>query len=209
MQQIIARLSSSNSEQVIFTPEIGADGEGEPLPFFAFVDTLRLKSQISSLTEATLPADFDDLDETAQRAALTNVMFVQSHVLFELVLEKDGVEVVPAVLGLINRPPFYHFSLMSFLTDAATWPIAAGVTVKARVRQDGWGGLSGSDTVDIFGSARTEAPSFSTPPQQVVVTSGTGDAGDTGGGETLPDNAVTIDGDPVTIDSEQVVITST
>lgn len=207
MQQIAVRLTAANPEAVIFTPEISVDGDGEPLPFFAYVDTLRLKSSIASIPEAVFPDGFSDLSEEEQRAALTTIMFVQSHVLFELVLEVNGVEVIPAVLGLVNRPPFYHFSLMAMLTDAATWPVAAGTVVKARVRSDGWGGLAAGDTVEIFGSARTEAPSFSAPPQQVIVTGTTGGGGDSGGGDALPENLVTFNSDPVTFNGDFVVLT--
>jgi hypothetical protein len=181
MQQIIAKLTQANPEKIIYQPEVGIDGDGLPLPFFALVDTLRIKISLPSLAAAILPTGFDDADSTTQRAALRDLMFVQSHILFELVLQYQGSEVIPAVLGCINSPPFYHFSLLNFLTDAAVWPVAAGVTVLARVRADGWGGLGEGDSIEIFGSARTEAPSFSVPPQTVLIQ---------GTGAELPANTV-------------------
>ena len=209
LQQIVAKLDKENTEQVIYTPETGVDGDGNPLPFFSFVDTLRLKTSISSLNEAILPNDFEELSDFEQRAALSNVMFVQSHILFELVMEVEGLEVVPALLGLVNRPPYYHFSLMTFLTDAASWPVAAGTIIKARVRDDGWGGLDGDDVIEIFGSARTEAPSFSAPPQQLVVSGNTSPGGAVGNppGDVSTQNAVTLNGDPVTLNGDPVIFT--
>lgn len=190
MQQICTKLDSQNPEAVIFEPEIGEDMDGNPLPFFAYVDTLRAKVQIISKPEAVLPEGFDELDGVAKRNELHRIMFLESHLRFELVLESQGIEVVVAYVGAINRPPFYHFSLMSFLTDAASFPVAAGSRLKARIVNAGWGGAGTGDVIEIWGSARTEAPGMSIP--SVIVY---------GGGSppvnNIPANAVYHNGLPV------------
>lgn len=201
MQQICARLDVVNQAQTIFEPEIGENLDGDPLPFFAYIDTLRVKVQLPSRAESVLPEDFDELDGVAQRNALQNLMFVQSHLRFELVLEAQGVEVVVAYVGAINRPPFYHFSLMSFLTDAASFPVAAGSKLKARAVNSGWGGFGGGDSIEIWGSARTEAPGMSIPSVIVNVTGG----GSTDPGPTIPANAVYHNGLPVEHNGEIVI----
>ena len=192
MQQIITRLDVGTPEAVIFEPEIGQDGNGNPLPFFAYIDTLRAKIQIASKPEAVLSEGFDELDGVAQRNELMSIMYVESHLGFEIEIEHNGVIVIPAYIGAINRPPFYHFSLMSYLTDAASFPVAAGCKITARMRNDGWGGPSNGDVIEIFGSARTEAPSFNTPAVIVNVT-----GGGAAPGPTIPANAVYHNGLPV------------
>lgn len=199
MQQICARLDAVTPEQIIFEPEIGEDLDGNPLPFFAYIDTLRVKIQLPSRTEAVLPADFDELDGVAQRNALQQIMFVESHLRFELLLEAAGIEVIVAYVGAINRPPFYHFSLMSFLTDAASFPVAAGSKLKARAVNAGWGGFGSGDSIEIWGSARTEAPGLSIP--SVIVYGGGGAAPD----PTIPANAVYHNGLPVEHNGEIIV----
>lgn len=198
MQQICSVLTSANTEAVIFEPEIGEDLDGNPLPFFAYVDTLRAKVQIISKPEIALPEGFDELDGVAKRNELHRIMFLESHLRFELVLEAQGIEVVVAYVGAINRPPFYHFSLMSFLTDAASFPVAAGSKLKARIVNAGWGGAGTGDVIEIWGSARTEAPGLSIPSVIVNVTGGTG-------GPAIPSNAVYHNGLPVEHNGEIVV----
>jgi hypothetical protein len=202
LEQIIARIDRANNEQVIYTPEVGTDGEGQPLPFFSFVDTLRMKISIPSLAETPLPEDFDELSETAKRNALRGIMYVSAHMIFDLILEKNGLQIIPASIGIIYRNPFYHFSLLTYLTDAAVWPVAAGVVVKARVRDVGWGGLDIGDHVDIFGSARTEAPAFTAPTQQINIYGAGGS-----GPPAPPANQVTMNGEPVTMNGEPVTMT--
>jgi hypothetical protein len=197
MQQIAARLDSLSPAATIFEPEIGEDANGSPVPFFAYIDTLRVKVQILSKPEAVLPEGFDELDGVGQRNALHQIMFLQSHLRFELVLEVGQVEVVVAYVGCINRPPFYHFSLMSFLTDAASFPVAAGSKLKARLVDAGWGGPGTNDVIEIWGSARTEAPALSSPTVIVNVTGGTG--------ESIPSNAVYHNGSPVEHNGQIVV----
>lgn len=194
LEQIIARLDINDTEQVIYSPEVGVDGDGEPLPFFAFVDTLRLKVELPSLEEAPLPEDFEDLSDTGKRAVLREIMFERPHLIFELEIENDGKKVVPARIGAVYRNPFYHFSMMGFLTDAAVWPVSAGTIVRARVLDVGWGGMGEGDSIDIFGSARTEAPAFSSPPQQVIVANG-GTA--VPSEPALPENTLYVDDRPV------------
>lgn len=191
MQQICARLNSQNPEAVIFQPEIGEDMDGNPLPFFAYVDTLRAKVQLVSTPEIELPEGFDELDGVGKRNELHRIMFLESHLRFEVILEAAGVEVVVAYVGVINRPPFYHFSLMSFLTDAASFPVAAGSKLKARFVADaGWGGPGTGDLIEIWGSARTEAPGMSIP--SVIVYGGGGPPVN-----NIPANAVYHNGLPV------------
>jgi len=199
MQQICTRLDSSSSEATIFEPEIGEDANGNPLPFFAYIDTLRAKVQLVSRPEIELPEGFDELSTTSKRNELHRIMFLESHLRFEVVLEAAGIEVVVAYVGVINRPPFYHFSLMSFLTDAASFPVAAGSKLKARfVADSGWGGPGTGDLIEIWGSARTEAPALSSPTVIVNVTGGTG-------GPAIPSNAVYHNGLPVEHNGQIVV----
>lgn len=199
MQQIAARLDSSNTDVILFRPEIGKDGSDRPLPFFAYIDTLRAKIQVRSTPEAELPPGFDDLDGVEQRNELQSLMYVRAHLRFEIVIEANGASVTPAYIGAINRPPFYHFSLMSFLTDAASFPVAAGTTIRARFVDDGWGGPTFEDSIEIFGSARTEAPAFSQPPPQAIIL----ESG--GGGELLPANALYNNSSPIYNNSDLVI----
>lgn len=202
LQQIVTRLGFNQADKVIYTPEIGEGPDGEPLPFFAFIDTLRIKVFLPSLTETPLPENFEDMSDGERRGALRDVLYSSPHMILDLVLQQGETEIIPASIGIVRRDPFYHFSLMTYLTDAAVWPMAAGVTMRARVRDVGWGGLDLGDQVDIFGSARTEAPRFVAPVQEINIYGGGGS-----GPPAPPANQVTMNGAPVTMNGEPVTMT--
>lgn len=199
LEQILGKLRQGQTEATIYTPEVGEDGKGVDLPFFAFIDTLRISIRLPSLEEKELPADFEELDDAQRRAIIRTFFYDGPNMIFELSIVKGGQEFKPAIIGIVNRPPFYHFSLMTYLTDAAVFPLAAGCELKARVLDVGWGGLSGDDEIIIFGSARTEAPAFSLPPQQVVLAG----AGGAGGGDSTGDNPTFL-GQPVTYEGDRL-----
>lgn len=208
-KQINAVLTAGAASQTIYEPENGVDGSGNPLPFWGQLDTLRIKISLPSMPARELAEGFDDLEGIAQRSALRDLMYGEFHKIFKLEMWTPRAAnpsqwdiTTPCEVGIINRDPFYHFSLMTFLTDAAVFPLGPETRLVAKVEESGWGGLVGEDRVEVWGNVRTEAFTFSQPPVVVNVTGGSG-GGSTGSGE-LPANAVLHNGEPVNLGSDLV-----
>lgn len=157
-EQILASLGPGQTEVTLYTPPVGINENGDPLDWYAYINSLRVKIQLPSLAEGDLPTGFEDFGALEQQAAIRDLMWESERIKLDLLLVKDAQEFNLSSVSLINRAPFWALSLLIYLTDDVDFLIGPGTTLKARIVDQGWGTLQTGDSLVFYGSARTKAP---------------------------------------------------
>lgn len=136
--------------------------------YYGFIKSLRAKIDINSLAEAQIP----DVDLTTSRTermtAVRDMEWGAARMELELLMKTARVPwTAIAKVSLLRRDPYYHVNLLNYFGDGLTFEVGNDTTIGARIINAGYGLLSGTDEVVIFGCCQEEASALPADKQEI------------------------------------------
>lgn len=141
------------------------------LRFYGFITSLRAHIDIKSIPEMQFPENISSTSKIDRVTAARDMEWKQPRKEMELLVKtsKCPWQVITRV-SLQNRLPYYHLSLLPYLTDNLSFDMANDCLLAARIVDAGYGKLQGADRVTIFGSVREEITTIPTDAPEITVT---------------------------------------
>lgn len=126
--------------------------------FYGFITSLRMKVDINSLPESTIPQLNLTDDQTARITAVRDMEWKSPRKQIDFFIKTSQIGWTQiASLSLLNRLPYYHVNLLQYLTDGTAFEVGNDARLAARIVDVGYGLLNTTDNLTIFGSAQEEA----------------------------------------------------
>ncbi|MBE9179116.1 hypothetical protein IQ268_11140 [Oculatella sp. LEGE 06141] len=189
---ILKRLDATATNQLIDLYQPGTLNTQSLKPdvrYSGFITSLRIAVDISSVSPVEFPAREPGMSDGELNTLLRQLDAGAPKKMMDLFLRSSDSE--PLRIGsisLYNRRPYYNIDILYYLTDAAACDIASDAVLSVQVRGVGYGLLTGTDSVSIFGSSVEEAEN--TAPSLIVnVFGGGGSGGSTATGNVVTDEA--------------------
>lgn len=163
---IVKGFSSASGASMI---QIYAPGSVTPwdrtatIRYYGFITSLRLKIDINSIPESQIPILDLTADRTERITAVRDLEWKspRKQIDFFLKTSQIGWQQI-ASISLLNRLPYYHVNLLNYLTDGVAFEVGNDTRLAARIVDVGYGLLSTTDNLTIFGSAQEEATALPT-----------------------------------------------
>lgn len=136
--------------------------------FNGYITDLRLKVDITSIPESPIP----NLDATTTRmerlVAVRDMEWKNPRKQLDLFLKKSNAPMIHlAAISLLNRRPYYHVPLLSFLTDSGIFSMGNDAVLYGSVTDVGFGLLLGRDELSLWGAVKEEATVLPTHGEQI------------------------------------------
>lgn len=168
---ILKRYSSANlgNWQTIYEPGFTTPWDRLPINrYYGFITDLRMKIRVNSITEKPLPLLDAEQSRTERLTAVRDLEWMSQRYEFGIYMQASGTGLFHiASISLLNRQPFYQVNLMPYFTDNSLINIASDARILGRVENAGYGLLSGSDEVVIFGSVKEEVTTLPEDSKQI------------------------------------------
>lgn len=114
------------------------------------------------MAEQSIPSLPPGSSQSDRLAAVAEQEWGSPRVELDLILEDAGQNQLSlGSISLLNRRPYYEFSLILYLGDGDTFLLKQGWKIKAKTVNIGNGNLSGSDSLTIWGYATSEEANVS------------------------------------------------
>lgn len=163
---IIKSFSSASgaSMQQIYAPgSVTPWDRTATIRYYGFITSLRMKVDINSLPESNIPNLSLTADRAERIAAVRDLEWKSPRKQIDLFIKNSQISWQPiASISLLNRLPYYHVDLLPYLTSGVAVEIGNDTRLAARVQDVGYGLLSTTDSLVIFGSAQEEATALPT-----------------------------------------------
>lgn len=163
---ILRQFSSAHSGnfQIVYEPGLASPWDQIAVNrYYGFITDLRMKVKIQSIPEKPLPELSVEESRTKRLTAVRDMEWTGQRYQFGLYMECSNSPLLHiASVSLLNRSPYYHINLMPYFTDNAIINVANDARILGRVEDAGYGLLSGTDEIVIFGSCKEE---FTTLPE--------------------------------------------
>lgn len=131
--------------------------------YYGFITSLRMSVNIKSIPESRIPNIQLTDDQTARITAVRNMEWKEPRKQIDFFLKNSQISWQKiASLSLLNRLPYYHVNLLQYLTDSSSFEVGNDTRLAARIFDAGYGLLSNTDSVTIFGSCQEEATALPT-----------------------------------------------
>lgn len=147
-----------NATHIIYQPNL-VPSQLNPIDvyFNGFIQDLRIKIDINSLTEVGLPTLEPELTEAEKLQLYTALEWSNARMELSVLRSADGQDwMETARLSLQNRAPYYSVDLLPFFTKQAD-AIVGDEWIALKVRDAGHGLLTGNDSLVIHGSCQLQA----------------------------------------------------
>lgn len=158
------RLNSTSADRIITVWEARqseADAsylrEAEHVIINGFLKNFRIKSQLRSIPEITLPNLPIDQSRTERLNAIRNIEWTnpRKHLKLHFASTANDWHHV-ATVSLLNVMPYRLINLMEYFTPNIALELGATGAVGVSVEDAGYGLLTGNDELVLYGSATTE-----------------------------------------------------
>jgi hypothetical protein len=131
--------------------------------YYGFITSLRMKVDINSLPESQIPRIELTDDQTARITTIRDLEWKSARKQIDFFLKTSQISWQHiASISLLNRLPYYHVNLLQYLTDGSAFEVGNDTRLAARISDAGYGLLSTTDNVTIFGSCQEEATALPT-----------------------------------------------
>lgn len=170
------RLNAASSDRVITvweTRQSEADAaylrDAEHVIINGFIKNFRVKSQLSSIAEINLPNLSVEQSRTERLNAVRNIEWQSPRKHLKLYFASNSNDWHHiATVSLLNVPPYRLINLMEYFTPNIALELGATGAIGVSMENAGYGLLSGSDELVVYGSATTEVVVIPTeiPPLQ-------------------------------------------
>lgn len=147
-----------NETHIIYQPNL-VPSQLNPIDvyFNGFIQDLRIKIDINSLTEVGLPTLEPELTEAEKLQLYTALEWSNARMELSVLRSADGQDwMETARLSLQNRAPYYSVDLLPFFTKQAD-AIVGNEWIALKVKDAGYGLLTGNDSLVIHGSCQLQA----------------------------------------------------
>lgn len=172
---ILQRFSNTSGSNLI---QVYAPGWVSPYDrtttnkFYGFITSLRLKVDVNSLPESSLPNLELTSSRTERITAVRDIEWNSPRKEIEFYLATSRIPWQPIFkVSLLNRLPYYQINLLPYLSDASSVEIGNDARLGARIVDAGYGLLNDTDNVIIFGSAQEEAVALPTQEEEISMSS--------------------------------------
>lgn len=131
--------------------------EAEHVILNGFIKNLRVKAQINSISEVTLPNLTIEQSRVERLNLVRNLEWTSARKHLKLhVATSPGVWFDIATVSLLNVPPYRLINLMEYFTPGLALELGATGAIGVSMENAGYGLLSGNDELIIYGSATCE-----------------------------------------------------
>lgn len=152
---VLAALTASRQEIVLWEPKPFQSVPGINVNYSSFIQSLRAKIRISSLPEAPIPVLEPEVTRVERYSAFREMEWNNPRVEVSLILKVGNVEEEIHRFSAQSRLPFYAVDILPYLDSSNPFYLVSPITsIKARLRDVGYGLLSGSDSIVFYGSAQ-------------------------------------------------------
>ncbi|MBD2150805.1 hypothetical protein H6F44_11835 [Pseudanabaena sp. FACHB-1277] len=169
-QQILSAFGQgSDSMQIIYQPSaISPYDRVQTLRFYGFITSLRMRVDINSMVEADIPNLDADTSRTERLTALRDMEWKSPRKQISFFIKTSRLGWQPVFdVSLLNRLPYYQVNLLPYLTDNVSFDTSNDFLLGAQIVDVGYGKLSGTDRVLIFGSVREEITTLPTDSKEI------------------------------------------
>jgi hypothetical protein len=169
-QQILSAFGQGNdSMQIIYQPSaISPFDRVQTLRFYGFITSLRMRVDINSMVEADIPNLDADTSRTERLTALRDMEWKSPRKQISFFMKTARLDWQPVFdVSLMNRLPYYQVNLLPYLTDNISFDTSNDFLLGAQIVDVGYGKLSSTDRVLIFGSVREEITTLPTDSKEI------------------------------------------
>ncbi len=152
-----------NSTHIIYQP-INVPTQLNPIdPIFnGFIQDLRIKIDINSIDEVGLPILEPELTEAEKLQLYTTLEWANARMELSILKSINGTNWIEiARLSLQNRAPYYSVDLLPYFTKQAD-SIVGDEWIALKVLDAGYGLLTGTDKLAVYGSCQLQAHHYGT-----------------------------------------------
>ena len=172
--QILKEINSQNTRDLIIIYDsnyVSPFDKATSLKYYGFITDLRVKIDITSLAESQLPELPLGSSNTQKSTAIRDMEYGSQRYELQMLMRTSSQEWLPLFnFSVLNRRPFYITDMMTYLTTQPAFAMASDAQLAVKVIDVGYGVLSGSDKLIIYGSAREEVTSL--PSEGSLITQG-------------------------------------
>ena len=158
--QILREITQQNTDElhIIYdSAYVNPFDRASSLKFLGFVTDLRVKIDITSLSESTIPDIPLGATNAQKSTSIRDMEYGSQRFELQLLMRTTYQDWLPLFnFSLLNRRPFYVTDMMSYLTTQPAFAVASDAQLAIRIIDVGYGLLQGDDRLIIFGSAREE-----------------------------------------------------
>jgi hypothetical protein len=157
VKTITKKLDSTSTGTIVIYENTGQQNElpnTSVISVNGFIKNLKAFSRISSLDPITMPEITDDDSDTQKLYKLLDVEWTSPRKQLDLLISDGGDWAIVGSISLLNPSgyPYRTYSIQDLYTDNLAIEIGINGKLGVRVLDAGYGLLSGTDTVTIFGS---------------------------------------------------------